>query len=72
MPIRRRAVTRIELLLVIAIILIALLLSHNVASHRRYTGEVHSLLCDSRFVSENMDLITWRSVGSDDFCDRNT
>ena len=41
-------------------------LSHNITSHSRHTGGVHALLCDGsvRFVSENIDIGTWRSLGS--------
>ncbi|MBS0202950.1 MAG: DUF1559 domain-containing protein [Planctomycetes bacterium] len=41
-------------------------LSHNVTTHSRHTGGVHSLLCDGsvRFVSENIDLVVWKSLGS--------
>ncbi|HUQ70909.1 MAG TPA: DUF1559 domain-containing protein [Planctomycetaceae bacterium] len=41
-------------------------LSHNVAARSRHTGGVHILLCDGsvRFVSENVDLVTWQRLGS--------
>jgi prepilin-type processing-associated H-X9-DG protein len=41
-------------------------LSHNVASHSRHIGGVHSLFCDGhvQFVSSSIDLSTWRSLGS--------
>ncbi len=41
-------------------------LSHNVTAHSRHTGGVHALLSDGgvRFVSENIDLTTWRGLGS--------
>lgn len=41
-------------------------LSHNVTSHSRHTGGVHSLLCDGsvRFFSENIDVVVWRGLGS--------
>jgi prepilin-type N-terminal cleavage/methylation domain-containing protein/prepilin-type processing-associated H-X9-DG protein len=41
-------------------------LSHNITTHSRHTGGVHSLLCDGsvRFFSENIDIIVWRGLGS--------
>jgi prepilin-type processing-associated H-X9-DG protein len=35
-------------------------------SNSRHTGGVQTLLCDGsvRFISENVDLRTWRSLGS--------
>lgn len=41
-------------------------LSHNVTTHSRHPGGVHSLLCDGsvRFVSENIDIMVWKAVGS--------
>ena len=41
-------------------------LSHNIASHSRHTGGVHSLFCDGhvQFISSNIDLTTWTALGS--------
>lgn len=41
-------------------------LSHNVASHSRHVGGVHSLFCDGhvQFLSTNVDLNSWQSLGS--------
>lgn len=41
-------------------------LSHNVASHSRHTGGVHTLFTDGhvQFVSENVDVRAWQAVGS--------
>jgi hypothetical protein len=35
-------------------------------SSSRHEGGVHSMLCDGsvRFISENIDLYTWRGLGS--------
>lgn len=43
--------------------------SHNyglTAARSRHTGGVHALLCDGavRFVSENVDLVLWRALGT--------
>jgi prepilin-type N-terminal cleavage/methylation domain-containing protein/prepilin-type processing-associated H-X9-DG protein len=41
-------------------------LSHNVASHSKHTGGVHSLFCDGhvQFVSNSVNGIVWQSLGS--------
>ena len=41
-------------------------LSHNVASHSRHVGGVHSLYCDGhvQFVSNSIDIATWKGLGS--------
>ncbi len=41
-------------------------LSHNVATHSRHTGGVHSLFCDGhvQFMSNVIDLPTWQGLGS--------
>src|SRR5262245_29649419 len=41
-------------------------LSHNVASHSKHTGGVHSLFTDGhvRFINSNVDLATWQALGS--------
>jgi len=41
-------------------------LSHNVASHSRHVGGVHSLFCDghAQFISENIDRLIWQGIGS--------
>jgi prepilin-type N-terminal cleavage/methylation domain-containing protein/prepilin-type processing-associated H-X9-DG protein len=41
-------------------------LSHNVASHSRHTGGVHSLFCDGhvQFISDSINLATWQALGS--------
>jgi prepilin-type N-terminal cleavage/methylation domain-containing protein/prepilin-type processing-associated H-X9-DG protein len=41
-------------------------LSHNIASHSKHVGGVHSLFCDGhvQFMSTNVDLGTWQALGS--------
>ncbi len=41
-------------------------LSHNIASHSKHTGGVHSLFCDGhvQFVSNSINLPTWQALGS--------
>ncbi len=41
-------------------------LSHNMASHSKHVGGVHSLLCDGhvQFISNSIDLSIWQALGS--------
>lgn len=41
-------------------------LSHNVATHSRHAGGVHSLFCDGhvQFISSNIHTPTWQALGS--------
>ena len=41
-------------------------LSHNIASHSRHSGGVHSLFCDGhvQFISTSINLATWQALGS--------
>ncbi|HVW01259.1 MAG TPA: DUF1559 domain-containing protein [Planctomycetaceae bacterium] len=41
-------------------------LSHNVTSHSRHIGGVHSLFCDGhvQFISSNVNTLVWQGIGS--------
>jgi prepilin-type processing-associated H-X9-DG protein len=41
-------------------------LSHNVTSHSRHVGGVHSLFCDGhvQFISSNVNTFVWQGIGS--------